>query len=290
MTKIDKTAVVDKKATLEEGVCVGPYAVIGPDVHLAKGVLVGPHAQIKGRTYLGQDTSVGAGAVVGEVPQMLGMAQNQGKLYIGKNNVIREYVTIHTATKENSSTLIGSGNYLMAFSHVAHDCKLAEGIVVCNGSLLAGCVEVDKGAFISGNVVVHQFVKIGKLAMVGGLSRVNQDIAPFMMVVGDSKVCGINLVGLKRAGYSNDQISEIKKAYRLIYRKGLSVKAAVSEMENLVSEPVKEMRLFILSSKRGICGARKNSLSEKLFLDYPYFVRSKIFTYDRFLKCRPKLS
>ncbi len=286
MVKIDKTAIVDKRATLEEGVCIGPYVLVDKDVHLARGVSIGPHAHIKGRTYLGDDTVVGTGAVIGEDPQVLGMKQTEGRLYIGKNNTIREYVTIHTATKANSSTSIGDNNFLMGFSHVAHDCKLANNIVVCNGTLLAGCVEVGDGAFISGNVVVHQFVRIGRLAMVGGLSRVNQDVVPFMMVVGDSRIWGVNLVGLRRAFFDSDQIKQIKKAYSLLYRKGMTTKNALSELESFDSDKVKEIRLFVLSSKRGICGAKKSGLIERFFLDYPYLARSKVFTYDRFLKNR----
>lgn len=286
MKKIDKTARVDKRACLEEDISIGPYAVIEGDVHLAKGVSIGAHAHIKGNSYLGEGSSVGTGAVIGEVPQMLGMRQTEGKLYIGKNNIIREYVTIHTATKANCSTTIGDNNFLMGFSHVAHDCRLADNIVVCNGSLLAGGVEVGDGAFISGCVVVHQFVRIGKLAMVGGLSRVNQDVPPFMMVVGDSRVWGTNLVGLRRAKFLRPEIKKIKQAYKIIYRKGLPPKKALSELESIDSEKVKEISLFILSSKRGISGPKKSSLREKLFLDYPYFIRSKILTYDRFLKSR----
>ncbi|MCF7916846.1 MAG: acyl-ACP--UDP-N-acetylglucosamine O-acyltransferase [Candidatus Omnitrophica bacterium] len=290
MANIDKTAIVDKKACLEEDVSIGPYAVVEAGVHLAKGVSIGPHAHLKGKTYIGEDTSIGTGAVVGEVPQMLGMRQTEGKLYIGKNNTIREYVTIHAATKANSATTIGDNNFLMGFSHVAHDCKLTNRVVVCNGSLLAGCAEVGEGSFISGSVVVHQFVRIGKLAMVGGLSRVNQDIPPFMMVVGDSRVWGINLVGLRRAKFKRDEIKKIKQAYKIIYRKGLSLKKALAELEAIDSAKAKEIYLFILSSKRGISGPKKNSFWGKIFLDYPYFIRSKIFTYDRFLKTRKNLA
>lgn len=285
---IDKTAIVSKKACLEEGVTVGPYAVVEEKVHLAKDVSVGPYAQIKGKTCIGENTAIGSGAVVGEVPQMLGMRQTEGQLYIGKNNIIREYVTIHAATKANCSTTIGDNNLLMGFSHVAHDCKLANNIVLCNGSLLAGCVEVADNAFISGNVVVHQFVRIGKLAMVGGLSRVNQDIPSFMMVVGDSRVWGINLIGLRRAKFSRADIKNIKQAYKIIYRKGLTLKKSLAELEVIDSEKIKEIYLFILSSKRGISGPKKSNFWDKIFLDYPYFIRSRIFTYDRFLKNRPK--
>lgn len=285
-TAIDETALVNKKACLEEGVSVGPYAIIESDVHLARGVTVGPHVHIKGKTYVGDGTFIGTGSVIGEAPQMLGISQSQGKLYIGKNNIIREYVTIHVATKANNSTFIGDSNYLMGFSHLAHDCKLASKVVVCNGSLLAGCVEVGEGSFISGNVVVHQFVRIGKLAMVGGLSRVNQDVVPYMMVVGDSRVWGINSVGLRRAGFDSQQIKDIKEVYRLIYRRSPVPKKALPELDLMASGAAKEIKLFILSSKRGVCGAKKSSFREKIFLDYPYFRRLKVSSYDRFLKNR----
>ncbi len=286
MKKIDKTALVDKKACLEENVSIGPYAVVEENTHLAKGVSIGPYAHIKGNTHLGENTFIGTGAVIGEAPQMFGVRQTDGKLYIGKNNTIREYVTVHAATKPNSSTVIGDNNFLMGFAHIAHDCKLANNIVVCNGSLLAGCAEIGEGAFISGCVVVHQFARIGRLAMVGGLSRVNQDIAPFMMVVGDSRVWGVNSVGLRRASFPQSERKKIKQAYRLLYRKGLPLNKALAELESIDSENVKEIRFFILSSKRGISGPKKSTFWEKLFLDYPYFIRSKVFTYDRFLRNR----
>jgi len=168
----------------------------------------------------------------------------------------------------------------MACSHVAHDCKIANNVVICNGTLVAGHIEIGDNAFISGNVVIHQFVKIGRLAMIGGLSRVNQDVLPFMMVVGDSRVWGPNLVGLKRANFSREEINQIRKAYKILYRKERSLKNALEELEKLDSPVVKEMIVSILSSQRGICGPKRSALWEKLFLDYPYFARSKIPTYE----------
>jgi UDP-N-acetylglucosamine acyltransferase len=164
----------------------------------------------------------------------------------------------------------------MGFSHVGHDCVLGNDVVVCNNSSLAGHVEIGERAFISGTVVIHQFVRIGRLAMVSGLARVNQDIPPFMLVVGDSRVWGINTVGVKRAGMSMQDLSEIKKAFTAIYRKNLSTKNALAQLEKIDSPLIKEIVVFILASKRGICGPKKNSLWERLFLDYPYFVRAKL--------------
>lgn len=275
-TSIHPTAVVDKNAILQEGVSVGPYAVIEQDVEIDNDVLIGPYAHIKGKTRIGAETTIGTGAVIGETPQMAGMLKTQGGLTIGKNNIIREYVTIHAATKDGASTVIGHNNFFMGLSHVAHDCVLSDNIILCNGSLLAGHVQVDKGAFISGNVVVHQFVRIGRLAMIGGLSRVNQDVAPFMMIVGDSRVWGINLVGLKRAGFSKEQISKIQKAYKALYHKGRTVKNSLPELQQMDCTPVKEIMEFILLSKRGVCGPKRSTLMERLFLDYPYMIRSRI--------------
>ena len=221
---------------------------------------------------------------------MFGTKESKGKVYIGKNNIIREYVTIHSSMHEDKATTLGDDNFLMAFSHIAHDCKLENSVVICNGALVAGHAHIADKAFISGNVVIHQYVRIGRLAMVGGLSRVNQDILPFMMVVGDSRVWGLNLVGLRRSDFSKDDISQIRSAYNLLYRKNLPLKKALAELEKMESDKVKEILVFALSSQRGICGGKKSSFWEKLFLDYPYFVRTKIPTFDLFKQLRRKKS
>jgi UDP-N-acetylglucosamine acyltransferase len=281
---IHPSAIVDKGVILDENVNIGPYSVIESGVQLGKGVTVSAHAHLTGNTYIGDNTFIGIGAVIGAAPQMLGTKESRGKVYIGKNNIIREYATIHSSTSADKATSIGDNNFLMAFSHIAHDCKLADNVVVCNGALIAGCAQIDEKAFISGNVVIHQYVRIGRLAMVGGLSRVNQDILPFMMVVGDSRVWGLNLVGLKRANFSKEDISQIRKAYNLLYRKNLPLKKALAELETIKSDKVKEILVFALASKRGICGPKKGTFWEKLFLDYPYFVRTTIPTYNLFKK------
>ncbi|MFH1772151.1 MAG: acyl-ACP--UDP-N-acetylglucosamine O-acyltransferase [Candidatus Omnitrophota bacterium] len=273
---IHKTAIIEKGAVLGTNVKVGPYAVIEKGVWLGDGVCVSAHANIKGSTVIKDNTFIGVGALVGEMPQMAGLHENKGKLIIGKNNIIREYVTIHTSTSPEKSTIIGDSNFLMGFSHVAHDCNIRNNVVLCNGALIAGHAEVMDNVFISGNVVVHQFVRIGRLAMVGGLSRVNQDIPPFMMVVGDSRVWGVNAVGIKRAGFKRPELSDIKKCFTIIYRKNLLLKAAIAKLECLNSDIAKEIIVFILSSRRGICGPKRSTIFEKIFLDYPYFIRNKI--------------
>jgi len=282
---IHKTAIIDKSAILDEDVEVSPYAIIEKNVKIQKNVFIGPYVHIKGNTTIGENTFIGTGAVIGEMPQISGLRENVGNLYIGKNNIIREYVTIHTSTSKDSSTFIGDNNYLMGFSHIAHDCKLSNNIVICNGTLIAGHAIIEDKAFLSGNVVVHQFVRIGRLSMIGGLSRVNQDIPPFMMVVGDSKVWTINLVGLRRNGFSNTEISEIKNVFNILYKKNLPLSKALEKLKNINSPLTTEIVDFISSSKRGICGPHRSSFLERLFLDYPYLFLDRLLT----IILKPKL-
>ena len=284
---IHPKAIVEKGAVLGEDVNIGPYAYIEKGVCLSKGVKVSAFVHLKGDTYIGEDTFIGSGSVIGEVPQSLEAAEAKGKVYIGKNNTIREYVTINRASSPDKATSLGDSNFLMACSHIAHDCKLSNNIVICNGVLIAGHVEIGDKAFISGNTTVHQFVRIGRIAIVGGLSRVNQDILPFMMVIGDSRVWGLNLVGLKRANFKREEIRQIKKAHKILYRKDLTLKNALAKLEKIESDKVKEMIVFILSSQRGICGPKRSTLWEKLFLDYPYLTRRKIPAYDFVPKPNP---
>jgi UDP-N-acetylglucosamine acyltransferase len=235
---------------------------------------------IKGNTEIGANTFIGTGALIGGNAQMLGLKENNGRIRIGQNNVIREYVTINSSSSSEKETVLGDNNFLMAFCHIAHDCKLGNNIVICNGSLVAGHVEIQDKAFISGNVVIHQFVRIGRFAMIGGLSRVNQDVPPFMMVVGDSTVWSINLVGLKRGGFSSKEVLEIKKAFKTLYASKLTIKGALDKLKGTDSPHVKEIVDFVSNSKRGVSGPKRSTLIEKVFLDYPYFLRSRIQTYD----------
>jgi len=277
---IHKKAIVQKGALLDEGVKVGAYSIIESGATIEKDTVISPYVHIKGNCSIGRTNFIGTGSVIGTAAQMLGQRDAKGKVYIGKNNIIREYVTINAATENDKATSIGDNNYFMSCSHLAHDCKVADEVVICNGSLVAGHVEIQDKAFISGNAVIHQFVRVGKLVMIGGLSRVNQDIPPFLMVVGDSRVCGLNLVGLRRAGFKREDVNNIKKAFSFLYRKDLALKTALINIERIDSDKTKEMLVFILASSRGICGPRRSNLWEKLFLDYPYLVRTKVPTYD----------
>jgi UDP-N-acetylglucosamine acyltransferase len=285
---IHSTAVVDKGVALGEGVRIGPYAVVEAGVSLGRNVEVSAHAHIKGNTSVGEGTFIGTGALIGEMPQMAGLRENKGQLLIGKNNIIREYVTIHTSTSPERPTSLGDDNYLMGFVHVAHDCCLKNHIVICNGTLIAGHVTIEDRAFFSGNAVVHQFVRVGRLTMIGGLSRVNQDVPPFMMVVGDSRVWALNTVGLRRARMPSKEVQGIRNAFALVYRSKLPLKKAVEQVVTEGLPAAQEFVEFIKASQRGICGPHRSSFLERVFLDYPYFFRAKIPAYSLFLKHQKK--
>ncbi|MFH1837009.1 MAG: acyl-ACP--UDP-N-acetylglucosamine O-acyltransferase [Candidatus Omnitrophota bacterium] len=254
---IASSAVVSAGAELDPSVEIGPGAVIEEGVRLFAGVKIMANAYIHKGTEIGENTVVHQGAVIGNQPQDLSYKGAPTRTKIGKNNVIRENVTIHRGTEEGSETVIGDNNFLMVQSHVGHNCEIENDVIIANGALLAGYVKVEKGAFISGNVVFHQFCRIGKYAMIGGFTGVNKDVPPFMIVRGPSVIRGVNLVGLRRAGFSRDIIREIKEAYKDLYVSDLSQAEAIAKIkERENSEEIEHLIRFIESSKRGICKAR----------------------------------
>jgi len=254
---IHRTAIVHEKADISETADIGPYAIIDEHVSIGKNVKVKAHAYICKYTEIGDDTEVHVGAVLGNIPQDIAFKEKETYLKIGKRNVIREYVTVHRGTKEGTSTLIGDDNFLMAASHVGHNCRIGNKVIIANGALLAGYVDVDDFVFISGNVVVHQYCRIGRIAIIGGFSGVNKDVPPYMSVRGPSVVWSINLVGLRRAGFSRQVINEIKKAYGLIYLSGANTEQAIAKISELnPGAEVDHLIEFIRKSKRGICKYR----------------------------------
>jgi len=258
VAKIHPTAIVGKKAKLDE-VEVGPYAIIEDGAAIGSGTKVLAHAYIASGTTIGKDCEVHMGAVIGHVPQHLHFKGAKSFLKIGDRNIFREYTSIHRGLEEGSATVIGNDNLFMGFSHVAHDCRIGNNIVLCNGALIAGHAVIDDAAFISGNVTVHQFVRIGTLAMIGGLARVNKDVAPYMLIEGDSEVCSLNVVGLERSSISEDAKSQIKKIYKLLYRSDLNVSQALSEISKLgkLAPEAAHMIEFVKRSERGICKHRR---------------------------------
>lgn len=252
-----------------------PTAIVGPDVELGANVEIGPYAVVESGARIGDRTAILAGAyvasvceigpdceihvgaVVGGAAQVRGARGRGGRVEIGARTVIREHVTIHRALHDEGRTVIGRDSLLLANSHVAHDCRVGLGVTMANGALLAGDVAVGDGAFLSGNVVVHQHVRIGRLTMIAGQARVTKDVPPFVLVIGDSKVCGLNVVGMRRAGMSAAQRRNASRAYAVFYRSGLNVSQATARLRSLPANTESEAWLdFVATSRRGLCGAR----------------------------------
>jgi len=254
---IHTTAVVDRGAELGKDVNIGPFAYVERDVRIGDGTAVGPHASILQHTTVGPGCRIHAGATLGDIPQDLSFKNPVSHVRIGAKCTIREGVTIHRGTKPDTATEIGDECFLMAFSHFAHNVKLGKSVIVANGTLCAGYVEVGDRAFISGNCAVHQFVRIGRLAMLGGLSAISKDVPPFFTTRPAclNSVASCNFVGMRRAGLDTKARTEVRKAFMILYRSERNISQALEEIRATFSAgPVLEICDFIDQSKRGICG------------------------------------
>ena len=255
MPTIHPTAQISPDAELADDVSVGPFTVIDGPVKLAAGVKVGGHAWLSGRTSVGAGTSIGWGAVIGADPQDLSFdpATDSG-VEIGPRNTLREYVTLHRGSKNGTFTVIGEGNLLMTGVHLAHDVHLGDGNILANSVLLAGHVHVGHKAFLGGGAGFHQFVKIGDLAMVQGLTAVSQDVPPFCTAYGINQIAGLNTLGLRRAGFSADERAAVKRAYKLVYQSGKGRGEALAEAFSLEwPEPAARFLAAIAApSKKGV--------------------------------------
>src|SRR5689334_7746493 len=258
---IDPSAQVAPTARVHPGAEVGPGVVIGDFAIIEEGVVIGaesrlePYVYIKRWTTLGQRNQISAGTVLGTDPLDKGFSGARSYLRIGNGNIIREHYTISRGTAPESETVIGDENYIMTSGHIAHNCKIGSRTVIASCALVAGYVEVEDQAFISGGVVVHQFSKIGRLAMIGGNTRVNSDVPPFFLYAGyNVEAKGLNLVGLKRAGYKASDVAMLKKAYQILYRSGLKLADALARIETEVPTPeTRHLVEFVRKSERGIC-------------------------------------
>jgi len=252
---IHPTAVIDPKAEIDGEVDIGPYVVIEGPVKIKRGTRVMAHAYLTGWTEIGADNEIHPGAVLGDAPQDKAYKGAETYLKIGERNIFREYVQVHRGTIPASSTIVGDDNFLMANSHVGHNCKLGNQIVIANGALLGGYVEVGNSVFISGNCVVHQFVRIGDYALMRGLSGTSRDVPPYAIVDWQHTVRGVNVVGLKRAGFDDRRIRAIREAFRVLFRKGRNLSLAIKEIEERgrANDDVSALLEFIKSSKRGVC-------------------------------------
>jgi UDP-N-acetylglucosamine acyltransferase len=256
VVNIHPTAIVHPGAKIAEGVEIGAYSVLGEHVSVGKGTRIASHVLVEGWTTIGERNQIFPFSCIGTAPQDIGYRNEETYLVIGNDNVIRESATVHRATtKEDRVTVIGNNNFLMAYSHVAHDCKLGNHIIMANSVGLGGHITVGDYAILGGIVAVHQFVRIGAYAIIGGQSAVPQDIPPYVSASGNrAKLYGLNLVGLKRRGFSDEAISNLKKAYRIIFRSGLILEEALTRVKTELAGSSEAMHLmeFMKNSKRGI--------------------------------------
>jgi UDP-N-acetylglucosamine acyltransferase len=260
---IHPAAIIDSAAEIDSDVEIGPYVVIDGPVRIKRGSRVMAHAYLTGWTEIGADNEIHPGAALGGPPQDHAYKGVESYLRIGDHNVIREHVQIHRGTAPGSSTVIGDHNFLMANSHVGHNCQLGNNVILANGALLGGYVEVGANVFISGNCVVHQFVRIGAYALLRGLSGTSRDVPPFAIIDWQHTVRGVNVVGLKRAGFEEKRIRAIREAFRILFRGGRNLGLAVKELENTngANQDVKALLDFIRASKRGVCVGANESRS-----------------------------
>lgn len=253
---IHPTAVVESGAYLGEGVIVGPYAVIEAGTEIGDDCRIAAHAVIKRYTRLGRSNQVAEHAVLGGEPQDSKFQSIPSYVEIGDGNRIREGVTVHRSNHEAGITRIGNECFLMAYSHVAHDCAIGNQVVLANGALLGGHVEIGNRAFISGNVTIHQFCRVGRMAMVAASTRVNLDCLPFAITDGNpGRMRGLNLVGLRRGGVPESEIAALKHTLHVL-RSSRSLETILTELEATTSNAVKELAIFIRGSQRGFAHCR----------------------------------
>ncbi|BCB95150.1 acyl-[acyl-carrier-protein]--UDP-N-acetylglucosam ine O-acyltransferase [Dissulfurispira thermophila] len=254
---IHKTAIVSSKAEIDEDVYIGPFCIIGEEVVIRRGTKLISNVIVEGDTEIGKDCVIHPFATIGVAPQDLKYKNEETGVKIGNKNIIREYVSIHRASVGGDGfTEIGDSNFLMAYVHIAHDCKIGNSVIMANAATLAGHVHVEDYAVIGGLVAVHQFTRIGAYAMVGGFSGIGQDIPPYTMASGArAKLYGLNAIGLKRHGFSDEAINSLKKAYKILFREKRTLKDALKKIKSDLPETpeIKHLIEFIEKNKRGIC-------------------------------------
>lgn len=259
------TAVIEDGAQIGAGTAIGPYAVIEAGARVGSGCTIQAHAVICASATLGDSNTVGYGAVLGGDPQSIGFdPATESTLVIGHHNIIREHATLHRGSKPGSATTLGDHNFLMAGSHVGHDCQIGSHVIIANNCLLGGHVEVGNNAFLGGGSVYHQFIRIGTGAITQGKSGFGKDLPPYMIGAGVNRVAGVNVVGLRRSGFSPVDRAEIKSLYKLFFHSGHSVPGAMEAAESTAwGEPARIFLEFIASAgKRGICAGYRSGERE----------------------------
>jgi UDP-N-acetylglucosamine acyltransferase len=253
---IHKTSIVDSKAEIDDDVYIGPYCVIEGKVTIKRGTKLLSHVVVQGKTTIGEDCIISPFASIGGPPQDITYKGEETETIIGRRNTIKEYVTINRGTPHGGGvTRIGDNNFIMAYSHIAHDCKVGSNVIMANCATLAGHVEVEDNVVFGGLCAVHQFCRIGRFAFISGLTGVPKDIPPFMIAAGvRAKLYGLNVIGLERNNFSREEIAKLKKAYRILFRSSLPLSTSLKILEEeLEGENIKILIEFIQKSKRGIC-------------------------------------
>jgi UDP-N-acetylglucosamine acyltransferase len=252
--RIHPTAVIAPEAEIADGVEIGPFAVLEGPVRLGPGCLIRPYVHLVGPLTMGRDNQVYSGAVLGERPQHLKYNGEPTRLEIGNGNVFREHVTVHRGTTHSWATRIGNDNFFMAHSHVAHDCRIGDHVIMANGALLAGHCQVGDHAYLSGNCALHQFVRVGRMALLSGASITTKDIPPFILQQGINCIVGVNVVGMRRAGLDPARIEAVRRAFHVLFRGELLMTQALEQVEKDLGavDVVTELVAFIRQSNRGV--------------------------------------
>ena len=265
--KIHPTAIVDPGARIGADAEIGPFSVIGPQAVIGDNTIVQSHVVIEGEVAIGNDNFIGHGAVIGAPPQDVSFSpERKTRVEIGNENVIREYCTIHRGSAEGSATKIGEKNFLMAGAHVGHNCEIGNNVIIANSCLLGGHVDVEDGAFLGGGGVFHQHMRIGRLAFTQGASGFSKDIPPFLIAAEINYVFGVNVIGLRRAGFNRRDRDEIKAAFKLLYTSGLNISQALEKAATMeFGAPGREFFAFVAAAgKRGICPLKRGGAPEEL--------------------------
>lgn len=263
MAQIHPTAIVSPRAEIGRGVRIGPYAVVEDDVRIGDECEVGAHSVVKRFTTLGARNRVYEHAVVGGEPQDVKFRGEESRLVVGDDNIIREYATLHRASGEGEATRVGSRNFIMIGVHIAHNCEVGDDNIFANGAALAGHITVEDHVFLSSNVGCHQFVRLGRYAMVGGKTKVVQDVLPFFITDGNPpRVRGLNSIGLRRGGFSREARRALKRAYQLLFRTQLSLERALAEIEGMDDANASHLAGFIRGSRRGFTRAEREGAGE----------------------------
>jgi UDP-N-acetylglucosamine acyltransferase len=260
--KIHPTALVDQNAKIGEGAKIGPFSIVGPEVTIGDNTVVQSHAMIESEVAIGRRNFIGHGAIIGVPPQDVSFSpERKTKVEIGDDNIIREYCTVHRGSPEGSATTIGNKNFLMSGAHIGHNCVIGNNVVIANNCLLAGHVRVDDSAFLGGGSTFHQFMHIGRLVMVQGSSAFGKDLPPFVTAAERNCVFGLNILGMRRAGFNASDREEIKEAFKLIYLSGLNTSQALTKAATMTfGAPAREFLDFVANSKkRGICPLKRGA-------------------------------